>query len=165
MGNPTLGLFEQERNGKEIIMKRQSALSYLTVLLILFTSMLGCDKKEDTSSVENETPSEPTITAPEQETSAQSISPSLEQFLETTPPTVKVTAGYQIGGIFEMWEAMLHHKSMDIYFEVEAEGDIQKDHEWKGKTYREILDEYCQDNGLVWKITKPNTIRVEKKTM
>ena len=145
-------------------MKRRSVLSYLTVLSILFASILGCDKKEDTSSVENETPSESTITAPEQETSGQSISPLVDQFLKKSLSTVKVTAGNQISGIFELWEAILHHKSMDIYFEVEAEGKIQKDHVWKDKTYREILDEYCQDNDLVWVITKPNTIRISKKT-
>ena len=132
---------------------------------ILFLSIFGCDKKEDTSSVENEAPSEPTITASEQETSVQSISPVMDQFLKKSPSTVKVTAGNQISSIFELWEGVLHHKSMDIYFEVEAEGKIQKDHEWRDKTYREILDEYCQDNELVWKITEPDTIRIEKKTM
>ena len=146
-------------------MKLRSVLSYLTVLSILFTSILGCDKKEDTSSVENETPSESTITAPEQETSGQSISPLMDQFLKESPSHINVTAGKsQISDIFELWEAILHHKSMDIYFEVEAEGKIQKDHVWKDKTYREILDEYCQDNDLVWVITKPNTIRISKKT-
>ena len=146
-------------------MKLRSVLSYLTVLSILFASILGCDKKEDTSSVKNETPSESTITAPEQETSVQSISPLMDQFLKESPSHVNVTAGNQISGIFELWEAILHHKSMDIYFEVEAEGKIQKDHVWKDKTYREILDEYCQDNDLVWVITKPNTIRISKKTI
>ena len=150
-------------------MKLRSVLSYLTVLSILFASILGCDKKEDTSSVENETPSESTITAPEQETSGQSISPLMDQFLKESPSHVNVTAGNQISGIFELWEAAFHHPEnpnpMDIYFEVEAEGKIQKDHEWKDKTYGEILDGYCQDNDLVWKITGPNTIRIEKKTM
>ncbi len=142
-------------------MKGRSVLSYLIVLSILFASIFGCDKKEDTSSVENETPSESTITAPEQETSGQSISPLMDQFLKESPSHVNVTAGNQISGIFELWEAVLQHKSMDIYFEVEAKGKIQKDHMWRGKTYREILDEYCQDNDLVWKITGPNTIRIE----
>ena len=84
-------------NWREIIMKR-SVLSYLTVL-----SIFGCDKKEDTSSVENEAPSEPTITASEQETSVQSISPVMDQFLKKSPSTVKVTAGNQISSIFELW--------------------------------------------------------------
>ena len=144
---------------------KRSVLSYLTVLSILFASMLGCDKKEDTSSVENETPSESTITTPE-----QSISPLMDQFLRKSAGSyVNVTAGGQISGIFELWEALFHDPKnpnpMDIYFEVEAEGKIQKDHVWKDKTYREVLDEYCQDNDLVWKITGPNTIRIEKKTM
>ena len=108
-------------------MKLRSLLSYLTVLSILFLSILGCDKKEDTSSVENGTPSESTITAQEQETSEQSISPHIEQFLKLSPSHVNVTAGTQISGIFEMWEMLSHHKSMDIYFEVEPELKIQKD--------------------------------------
>ncbi len=145
-------------------MKRRSVLSYLVVLSVLFTSILGCDKKEDTSSAENETPSESTITVPEQETSGQSISVIMEQFLKKSPSTVKVTAGDQISSIFELWEMVLQHESIDIYFDVDAEGRIQKDHVWKGKTNREILDEYCQDNDLVWKIAGPNTIRIEKKT-
>ncbi len=153
-------------NRKEIIMKRRSVLSYLTVLSILFASILGCDKKEDTSSVENETPSESTITAPEQETSEQSISPLIDQFLrKSAGSTVQVKAGTQISARFEMWEVILQHKSMDIHFEVEAEGKVQKDHVWKNKTNRTVLDEYCQDNDLVWKITGQNTIRIEKKTM
>jgi len=146
-------------------MKLRSVLSYLTVLSILFASILGCDKKEDTSSVENETPSESTITAPEQETSGQSISPLMDQFLKESPSHLNVTAGRPISDIFELFELSLHLKSMDIYFEVEAEGKVQKDHVWKDKTYREILDEYCQDNDLVWVITKPNTIRISKKTI
>lgn len=146
-------------------MKLRSVLSYLTVLSILFASILGCDKKEDTSSVENETPSESTITAPEQETSGQSISPLMDQFLKESPSHVNVTAGIQISGIFELWETMWHHKSMDIYFEVDPELKIQKDNVWKDKTYREILDELCEDNDLVWVITKPNTIRISKKTI
>ena len=74
-----------------------------------------------------------------------------------------MTAGIPISARFEMWEVILQHKSMDIHFEVEAEGKVQKDHVWKNKTNRTVLDEYCQDNDLVWKITGPNTIRIEKK--
>jgi hypothetical protein len=141
-------------------MKLRSVLSYLTVLSILFASILGCDKKEDTSPVEIDRPSESVVAAPE-----QSTSPHIEQFLKLSPSHVNVGAGTQISGIFEMWETMLHHKSMDIYFEVEPELKIQKDNVWKDKTYREILDELCEDNGLVWVITKPNTIRISKKTI
>ena len=146
-------------------MKLRSVLSYLVVLSILFASILGCDKKEDTPSFENETPSESTITVPEPETSGQSISVIMEQFLNKSPSAVQVTAGNEISSTFELWEMISRHESMEINFDVDAEGIIQKDHVWKGKTYREILDEYCQDNDLVWKITGPNTIRIEKKTM
>ena len=80
---------------------------------------------------------------------------------------MNVTAGGQISGIFELWEALFHHPKnpnpMDIYFEVEAEGKVQKDHVWENKTYRTVLDEYCQDNDLIWKITGPNTIRIENR--
>ena len=156
-------------------------LLVLSIFVFIGLFCIGCKKTPDevpqdteaeydqpveaTSSVENETSSESTITAPEQETSEQSISPLMDQFLKISPSTVKVTAGNQIGVIFELWEVVLHHKSMDIYFEVEAEGKIQKNHVWEDKTYREILDEYCQDNDLVWRITEPDTIRIEKKTM
>ena len=147
-------------------MKLRSVLSYLTVLSILFASISGCDKKEDTSSVENETSSESTITTPDEGTSESSISPLMDQFLSDSPDTVQVTAGTtSISGIFDLWEAIFQHKSMDIHFEVEAEGKVQKDHVWKNETYRKILDEYCQDNNLTWKIVETNTIRIEKKKM
>ena len=45
-------------------MKLHSVLSHLTVLAvfsILFASIIGCEKKEDQSSAENETSSEPTM--------------------------------------------------------------------------------------------------------
>ena len=97
---------------------------------------------KDISLVENETSSESTITAPEQETSEQSISPLMAQFLrKSAGNTVKVTAGTQISVHFEMWEMILQHKSMDIHFEIEAEGKVQKDHVWKNRTSRTVLDE------------------------
>lgn len=145
-------------------MKRRSVLSYLAVLSILFASILGCDEKQNTSSGTNETPSEPTITVPEQETPEQSTSVVMEQFLKQTPSTVTMGAGGDINTLFNMWERLLQHRSMDIYLDVDVEGTIQKDRVWKRKTNRQILDEYCQDNGLVWKITAPDTIRIEKKT-
>ncbi len=121
---------------------------------------------EDTSSVENETSSEPTITAPKKETSEQPISPLMDEFLrKSAGSTVKVTAGTQISAHFELWEAILQHKSMDIHFEVEAEDKVQKDHVWKNKNYRTVLDEFCLDNNLVWKITGSNTIRIENNVM
>jgi len=123
------------------------------------------NKVTQDTETEYDQPAEETITAPE-----QAISPLMDQFLRTSAGShMNVTAGGQISGIFELWEALFHHPKnpnpMDIYFEVEAEGKIQKDHVWKNKTYRTVLDEYCQDNDLVWKITGPNTIRIDKKTM
>lgn len=150
-------------------MKRHSVLSHLTVLTvfsILFASIMGCEKKEDQSSAENETSSESTITTPDEGTSESSISPLMDQFLSDSPNTVQVTAGTTpISGLFDLWEQIFQHKSMDIHFEVEAEGKVQKDHVWKNETYRKILDEFCQENDLTWKIVGTNTIRIEKKKM
>ena len=157
-------------------------LLVLSIFVFIGFFCIGCKKTPDEvsqdteaeydqpakeiSSIENETSSESTITAPKQETSEQSISPLIDQFLrKSAGNTVQVKAGTQISARFEMWEMILQHKSMDIHFEVEAEGKVQKDHVWKNKTNRTVLDEYCQDNDLVWKITGPNTIRIEKKTM
>lgn len=52
-------------NKKVIIMKQQSTLRYLTILSIIFASILGCDKKEDIYPVENEAPAESTTKSDE----------------------------------------------------------------------------------------------------
>jgi len=124
--------------------------------------MTGCSKKEDSSIVEDETVPESSIQAPEQELPEQPISPLMEQYLKESISHLNVTAGYPISTLFDLWKAVLHHKGWDIYIEVEAEGKTQKDRVWKNKTRREILDEYCQDNELVWKITGPNTIQIRR---
>lgn len=147
-------------------MKLRIVLNYLTVLSILFASMLGCSKKEDSSTVDDDTASESSIQVTRPESPIQSISPIMDEFLRKTVGTKKVTAGHQIREFFYFWEDVLHHpsNSIEIYFEIELEDKFQRDHIWKNKTNREILDELCQEYNLIWTITEPNTIRINKKT-
>ena len=143
-------------------------LLVLSIFVFVGFFCVGCKKTPDEVSqeavAEYDQPATETITASE-----QTISPLMDQFLrQSAGSTFGVKAGTQISGIFEMWEAVLQHKSMEIHFEIEAactlgDGEVQKDHVWENKTNRTVLDEYCQDNDLVWKITGPNTIRIEKK--
>jgi len=147
-------------------MKSRSALCYLTVSSVLFAFVLGCSKKEDSPTAEDETAPESSIQATEPESPEQSISPLMDQFLRKTVGTKKVTAGHQIREFFDFWEEILHHPriSVEIYFEIELEEKFQRDRTWENKTNREILDELCQENDLVWTITEPNTIRINKRS-
>ena len=133
--------------------------------------MLGCAKEEDTSSAETETLTEPNIPdTPDivQETPEQSISPLMDKFLRKSYGSMNVSAGNQIRAFFDLVEYGLHNHPRDpmkIYFEIEVEAEVERDHVWKNKTFRKILDEYCQENNLVWTIIGPDTIRISKKTM
>jgi hypothetical protein len=145
--------------------KISKIIIYFLAVSLLFASLWGCSKKEDSPTVEDETTSESAIQETEMESSAQTISPLMEQFLGKTVKTRKATAGYQISEFFYFWQDLLHNPriSMEIYFDVELEAKFQRDHIWKNKTSREILDELCQEYNLIWTITEPNTIRIDKR--
>ena len=146
-------------------MKSRCVVTYLVLASVLFVSMLGCAEKEETSPAEDEMAREPSVQVIEPQTPEQSISPVMEQFLSKTIGTQEVTAGHQIRELFDLWEQVLYQASdsMDIDFEIELEEQFQKDHIWENKTHREVLDDLCRENGLVWTITGPNTIHISKK--
>ena len=148
-------------------MSTRRHIVHLASLIIMFASMLGCSKKEDSSLAEDETAPESSIQATEPESPAQSVSPLMDQFLKKTAGSYKkVTAGNDISEFFGAWENFLHHPriSIEIYFDVELEEKFQRDHIWENKTNQEILDDLCNEYNLTWTITEPNTIRVSKKT-
>ncbi len=146
-------------------MKSRNVLSNLIAVTILLAFMSGCSKKEDTSTVEDETAPESSIQATETKSARPSISPVMDQFLKKTVGTKNASAGYQISEFFSFWEEILHHPriSMNIYFEVDIDEPFQRDHTWKNKTNREILDELCKEYNLTWTITEPDTIQITKK--
>lgn len=146
-------------------MKSRRVLGCLVVLSILVALLSGCSKRDDAAAVEEEPGAASSVSAVEPEASEASISPTMAQFLGKTVGTQKVTAGHELQELFALWEQVLHHPrvSMEIYFEVDVEGEFQQDHTWENKTHREILDDVCQENDLVWTITAGDTIAIRKK--
>jgi len=146
-------------------MKSSSFLSCLVVLSILFASMVGCSRKEETPPVEEETTPQASVPVAEPESPAVVASPEMEQFLAKAVRAKSVAAGHGIREFFDFWQEMLHNPRIDlkIYFEVDVGGKFQKDHKWENTTCREILDDLCLQNHLVWTITEPDTIRITQK--
>ena len=138
-------------------------LGCLVALGILFGAMTGCSEKDEAPPVEAETPAPASvpIVAPE----SVAPSPAMAQFLAKAVRAKSVAAEHGIAEFFEFWQGMLHTPRIDlkIYFEVEVEGTFEEDHDWTNTTYREILDDLCRRNNLVWTITEPDTIRISEK--
>jgi hypothetical protein len=92
--------------------------------------------------------------------------PEMGQFLAKAVRAKSVAAGHGIREFFDFWQEMLHTPRIDlkIYFEVAVEGTFEEDHNWENTTYREILDDVCRRNNLVWTITEPDVVRITKKS-
>ncbi len=147
-------------------MKSRSILSCLVVLSLLVASMMGCSKEEEAPPVKEESTPEVSVQAAAPESTEPVASPAMEQFLASPAGSGSMTVHDQIGKFFDFWGQCMRNSSrkpMDIHFEVELEENFQKDHTMKGKTGREFLDDVCQENNLVWTITKLNTIRITKR--
>jgi len=145
-------------------MDSRCVLSWFTVMIVMLASILGCSKKEDSSTTKDEVESKSSIQATE--SAEQSISPLMDQFLRKTAGSRKtVSAGTQMSEFFTFWETFLQHprNSMNIYFDVELEETFQKDHAWEKKTNQEVLDDLCKEYNLNWEITDSDTIRISKK--
>jgi hypothetical protein len=148
-------------------MKSRNVLTYLIVITIMLAFMPGCSKKEDSSTVEDETAPESNVQATEPESPEQSVSPLVGQFLKKSAGSYKkVIAGIDINDFFGNWENRLQHHPrtpMEIYFDVELEEKFQRDHIWENKTNQEVLDDLCNEYNLAWTTPEPNTIRISKK--
>ena len=91
-------------------MKSRNVLRYLIAVTVLLAFMPGCSKKEDSSTVEDETVPESNIQAREPGSSEQPISPLMDQFLKKTAGSHKnATAGYDISEFFSFWQELLHN--------------------------------------------------------
>lgn len=148
-------------------MKSHFILKWITVSLILLVlvSMVGCSKKDHSTTNEDEINSESAVQATETESSTQTISPLMKQFLSKKVKTRKATAGYQISEFFDFWQDLLHNPriSLEIYFDVELDTKFKRDHIWENKSNREILNELCREYNLTWTITGSDTIKITKK--
>ena len=144
-------------------MKSRCVLGCLAVLCILFVPLTGCSEKEEAPPVEAETPAPTSVSAVAP--GSADPSPAMVQFLAKAVRAKRVAAGHGIREFFDFWQEMLHTPRIDlkIYFEVEVEGTFEEDHDWTNTTYREILDDLCRRNNLVWTITEPDTIRISEK--
>jgi hypothetical protein len=150
---------------REIAMMSRCVLGSLIGLSILFASLSGCSKKEDAPPVEAETAPETRVTTVEAELPEEPVSAAMAEFLGKSVGRRKVSAGEPIHEYFAFWETLLHRPEvgMEIYLKIEVEKEFQADRVWENKTNREFLDSLCQENGLVWTIAGPDTIRISAK--
>jgi hypothetical protein len=164
-------------------MRLRWALGGVVVWLAVVIALAGCSKKkEEASRAEKPEATESSIPATASKVSAtepttsgvqtaeppasQTVSETMELFLERKVRMRPAAEGQEIRAFFASWEQTFTRRSrqpVDVHFEVEADGQFDKDHVWQSSTLRGILDEMAREYGLAWTIVKPNTIRITRE--